>query len=803
LKVLLSWLREFADLPEGATEVALRLTQGGIEVEERRDFSGLLRGLVTAEIRRVEMHPRAERLFLCTVFDGHGERRVVCGAQNVRASALGILAPVGATLPGEKTIQAAEIRGVVSEGMLCSEQDLGLAERSTGILLLEQGRPGQPAALALGLAGDSVFTLALTPNRPDCLSHVGVAREAAALCQGRFASASTRLIEAEELTSSRTGVEVSAAERCPRYAARIVEGIAVGPSPGWLRRRLELCGIRSINNVVDATNYVLLELGHPLHAFDLDRLAEQRIVVRTAREGETLTTLDGQVRRLCAEDLVIADAERAQALAGVMGGADSEVSDRTRRLLLESAYFEPRGIRRTARRHGLHTEASHRFERGADPEMVPRALDRVAGLIVELAGGRVLREAVDAYPRPVRRPEIRLSWGRIESLLGSPVSVEEALELLARVGVVCSKRDQQMGIFQPPSWRPDLERDVDLIEEVARLRGYDKIPATLPAIRLSVPPEARPARVRGARLAVDTLTASGLSEAVNFSFVAPKAIAAMRFAPGDQRARPLSLRNPLSEEVSVLRTSLLPGLLKNAAHNLRHGVQSIHLFEVGRVFWPVDGERLPDERLHAALIRTGRRPGAGWDGTDARVDFYDVKGVVEDLLEAFGVREASFVRAEVPYLHPRASAEVRALDEILGVLGEVHPQVTEVFELGGRVFSAEIDLSILAELSRETPRFSDLPRFPPVYRDMAVVVSTAVTWQEIREVVLKAGAGITCGLRVFDVYTGAPVPEGKKSVAFALTYQAPDRTLTDEEVGAVHEGIRRQLEERLGARIRE
>jgi phenylalanyl-tRNA synthetase beta chain len=803
LKVLLSWLREFADLPDGATEVALRLTHGGIEVEERRDFSGVLRGLVAVEIRRVEPHPRAERLSLCTVFDGHEERRVVCGAQNVRAAALGILAPVGATLPGERTIEATEIRGVVSEGMLCSEQELGLADRSTGILLLDQGRPGQPAALALGLAGDSVFTLGLTPNRPDCLSHIGVAREAAALCHGRFAPVAAPLAEGDEPTSSRTSVEISAAERCPRYAARIVEGIAVGLSPSWLRRRLELCGIRSINNVVDATNYVLLELGHPLHAFDLDRLAEQRIVVRTAGEGETMTTLDGQERRLHVEDLVIADAERAQALAGVMGGADSEVSDRTKRLLLESAYFDPRGIRRTARRHGLHTEASHRFERGADPEVVLRALDRVAGLIVELAGGRVLRGAVDAYPLRVRRPEIRLSWGRLEALLGTPVAADEAIELLARVGVGCPSRDEEGGAFQPPSWRPDLERDVDLIEEVARLRGYEKIPATLPAIRLSAVPEARPARVRSTRVAVDVLTACGLSEAVNFSFVAPKAIAALRFPEDDRRARPLPLRNPISEEMSVLRTSLLPGLLQNAAHNLRHGVQEIHLFEVGRVFWPLPGERLPEERLVATLIRTGRRPGAGWDGSDAPVDFFDVKGAVEELLAAFGAREASFVRAEVPFLHPRASAEVRAFDEPLGVLGEIHPQVLEGFDLGARVFSAEVDLSTLAGLSRETPRFADLPRFPPVFRDMAVVVAAQVAWREIREIALAAGAGITRDLRVFDVYTGAPVPEGKKSVAFAVTYQAPDRTLTDEEVGAVHEGILRQLEERLGARIRE
>jgi phenylalanyl-tRNA synthetase beta chain len=814
MKVLVSWLREFADLPASAAEIADALTHAGLEVEERLEYDALLAGLVVGEVRKVERHPKADRLTVCSVFDGEGERTVVCGAANVREGVLVPLARPGVVLPNGTKIESAELRGVRSDGMLCSEAELGLAEKSQGLLLLDEGAPGDDVAKVLGLSGDARLTLGVTPNRPDWLSHAGVAREAAAIFGRRFSLQMRPVAELGAPTRDRTNVRIEDAARCPRYAARVVEGVRVGPSPLWLRRRLERCGVRSINNVVDATNYVLLELGHPLHAFDLDRLSEQRIVVRVAREGEKLRTLDGAERVLCAEDLVIADASRPQALAGVMGGGDSEVSEETTRLLLESAYFEPRGVRRTARRHGLHTEASHRFERGADPEAVTRALDRVATLIVELAGGTILREAVDVYPHKIVRTPIALTWQRVSDLLGVEVSREESAELLRRLGVTAADVHQTGARFEPPSFRPDLQRDVDLIEEIVRLRGYRKIPGTLPAIRLAAAAERRAPRLRAAEAASRALCAAGLHEAINFGFIDPKRIAAMCFGEQDRRARPIALRNPISADLAVLRTSLLPWLVVNASHNLRHGVAAVHLFEVGRVFLEREAGAvaagrdapLPEERLLAAGICVGRRPRAAWQGGEAAAtsDFYDAKGALEELLRAMGGSSGvTFTPSEVPYLHPRASAEVRVNAQPLGVIGELHPDVAAAFDVAARAFVFEIDLDRVAEVPERRVHFAELPRFPSVYRDVAVVVDADVPWASLRAEAIDAGGGLCSEVRVFDVYTGRPVPEGKKSVAFAITYRATDRTLTDDEVGRVHDAIRRRLEERLGARIRE
>lgn len=814
MKVLVSWLREFADLPMTTAELAEALTNAGLEVEERLEFDALMAGVVVGHVRAVEKHPKADRLTVCTVFDGEGERTVVCGAANVAAGVLVPLARPGTKLVSGLVIESAVLRGVKSDGMLCSETELGLAEKSSGLLLLESGTPGEPIARALGLEGDALLTLGVTPNRPDWLSHAGVAREAAAVFARRFGFPGKPTPELGAPTRDRTSAKIEDSARCPRYAARVVEGVRIGPSPAWLRRRLERCGVRSINNVVDATNYVLLELGHPLHAFDLDRLAEQRIVVRVAREGETLRTLDGELRKLTVEDLVIADAQRPVALAGVMGGADSEVSQVTTRLLLESAYFEPRGIRRTARRHGLHTEASHRFERGADPEGVLRALDRVASLVVELAGGTVLREAVDVYPGKAPRPPIPLTWQRVADLLGFEVSRDEIAELLRRLEISAVDVHKEGARFQPPSFRADISRDVDLVEEVARLRGYRKIPSTLPAIRLAAAPSRRAAVHRAAETINAALRASGLHEAINFGFVDAGRIAAMRFPEGDRRAQPVALKNPIAADLGAMRTSLLPWLIANASHNERRGVPSIHLFEVGRVFLPRTGTeglsardaRLPEERLHAAGIRLGRRPGPVWQGGEAAAttDFFDAKGALDELLAALGLTaNARFEPAVSPYLHPRASAKLWVGEQELGVVGELEPDVARAFDLSGRAYVFEVDVTALAQGPEPAVRFAELPRFPAVYRDMAMVVDLPVSWARMRAEIIAAGGDLCREVRVFDVYTGRPVAEGKKSVAFAVTYQAPDRTLTDDEVGRVHEGIRQRLETTFDARIRE
>ena len=662
--------------------------------------------------------------------------------------------------------------------------------------------------------GDAVLDVDVTTNRVDCMNVYGVARELSVIYG--------RPLKPLELAFTETGaparealkVEIEAQDLCPRFCARVFD-IRLGPSPAFVRDRLEQVGVRPISNLVDLTNYVMMEMGHPSHAFDLGRIPDGQLKVRWARAGEKVTTLDGAERVLAETMGVVAGPQLPLALAGIMGGATSEVSEDTRVVALEAAYWDPAATRRTAKALGMHTEASHRFERGADPEGVVRALDRLASLTVELAGGTVLREPVDSYPGKAPRAPIPLTWQRVADLLGFDVSRDEIADLLRRLEISAVDVHKEGARFLAPSFRGDITRDVDLVEEVARLRGYHKIPSTLPAIRLAAAPARRAPVFRAAEAVNAALRGSGLHEAVNFGFVDAARIAAMRFAEGDRRATPLVLKNPIATDLGVMRTSLLPWLLANASHNERRGVPSIHLFEVGRVFLPraeipagtSDRDaRLPEERLLAAGIRVGRRPMPTWQGGEAAsvTDFFDAKGAVDEALDALGLSSQTRFQADVlPYLHPRASARVFVGDKEIGVVGELEPEVARAFELAGRAYVFELDLTALAEGPEPLVRFAELPRFPAVYRDMAVVVDRPTSWARIRAEIIEAGGGLCREVRVFDVYTGRPVPEDKKSVAFAVTYQAPDRTLTDDEVGRVHEAIRQRLEVNLDAHLRE
>ncbi|HEY7726353.1 MAG TPA: phenylalanine--tRNA ligase subunit beta [Anaeromyxobacteraceae bacterium] len=798
MRISMKWLAEYVD-PPGPEELARRLTAVGFEVEAVERLGQALDGVVAARILSAEPHPGADRLSVTAVDRGDGRPlQVVCGARNWSVGDVVPLATVGAVLPGGHRIEAAKLRGVASFGMLCSARELGLGAEAGGLLLLpREVAPGTPVAQVLGL-DDVALEVNVTPNRPDALSHLGLAREVAALLGRRLRPPAARLAEAGPPAASLAQVRIEAPDKCARYAARVVEGVRIGPSPGWLARRLEACGVRSISNVVDATNYVLLELGHPLHAFDLDRVAGAEIVVRAARPGERLTTLDGKEHALDPDDLVIADRDRGSALAGVMGGAESEIGPGTTRVLLESAWFAPGGIRRTSRRHGLRSEASYRFERGADPGMVVPALDRCAALLAELSGGTVRPGAIDVYPRPLRSPEVRLRWRRPAEILGMEVGADLARRVLAGLGFEERGGDASGAAFGVPSWRVDVSGEEDLVEEIVRTTGYDAIPETLPANAAAMPAEPEEAAALGRVRAA--LEAAGFSEAVNFSFVSEPDLAPLRYqvvgGEGAGRAPGIALQNPISADLALMRTSLVPSLLRNAARNRAQRVDDVRLYEVARVYHPHPAEPGGDEPfaepLRVAGVLVGRRGPVGWATGGDAVDFYDAKAACAAVLEALGVAGVRWEAGGDPWLHPRAAARaVAGAGEVLGVAGELHPRTAAAFELPRGALAFELRFDGLLRHGRLVPRYRPIPPFPAVLRDLAVVVDEAVEAEAVLRAVREEP--LVEEATLFDVYRGAPLPPGRKSLAVALRYRASDRTLTDADADACHARIVERL----------
>jgi phenylalanyl-tRNA synthetase beta chain len=803
MRISHTWLSEYVDAPP-PDELARRLTAVGLEVEAIERTGASLAGVVAARIVASEKHPNAEKLSVTRVDAGAGEPlQIVCGARNYQVGDVVPLATVGTVLPGGTRIQKAKLRGVESSGMLCSARELGLSEDASGLLLLDRATvPGTPIARALALE-DVLLEVNVTPNRPDALSHVGVAREVAAALGRKVRMPESRLAESGAPAGDAVKVRIEAPDRCARYAARVIENVRIGPSPAWLARRLEACGVRSISNVVDATNFVLLELGHPLHAFDLEKVAGREIVVRTARAGEKLVTLDGKERTLSPDDLLIADRDRGSALAGVMGGGDSEISAGTTRVLLESAWFQPGGIRRTSRRHGLKTEASYRFERGADPGMVIPAVDRCAALLAELAGGTVRPGVVDAHPREVRAPEVRLRWSRPAEILGVEVPREEARRILAGLGFEETATDAAGATFQVPSWRADVSIEEDLVEEIVRARGYEGIPETLPHGASDTPAESREAQAIARTRAA--LEAAGFAEAVNFSFVAERELAPFEHhvvtGDGSGRALGIALKNPISADLSVMRTSLVPSLLKNVAHNLRQRIEDVRLYELASVYFPhADPKERPSaESVEVAGVIVGRRSPVGWAVGGDPADFYDAKAAVAGILEALGAEPRWEPRGDT-WLHPRHSARLLVGEDVLGHVGEIHPRVAAAFELPRGVLAFRLSLDALLRAARLVPQHRSIPRLPAVLRDLAVVLAEEVPAASVEALVREEP--LVESVTPFDVYRGAPLPAGRKSLALAISYRAGDRTLTDAEADAAHARIVKRLAAKLGAELR-
>ena len=798
MKIPYRWVQEFVDVELDAAAAADRLVNAGLEVASVTPLAPELRGVVVGEIEAVERElgeSHGHRLVLCRVSTGRERFAVVCGAPNATAGLRAAFAPPGARLPGGREVAVAKIRGEESQGMLCSERELGLGEEhEAGLLALDGAPPGADLVAHLGL-DDQVLEIEITPNRPDCLSVLGVARELAALTGRRLRPPRIVLRESRTPARARARVRVEAPDLAPRYTVRVIDGLRVAPSPAWMAMRLRACGLRPISNVVDITNYVLWELGHPLHAFDVDRVTDATIVVRRAAAGERFTTLDGQARALDTSMLVIADPERAIGLAGVMGGQNSEVGDGTTRVLLESAYFNPGSIRRTSRALGLRTDAAYRFERGADIEGLVDASDRAAQLMAELAGGVVARGMLDAYPRRRRPVRVRLRLSRVERVLGVVPPRAQARRILTGLGLAVRDRGGAVLDVEIPSFRRDLTMEDDLAEELIRVWGYDRIPSTLPGgdiVEVARVSE----RQRQESSVRQALAGAGVLEAVVGSLSDP-----VRDSALTTDAEPVALLNPLSADLSVLRFHPLAGLLGAVATNVRRQQPDVRLFEIGRTYQRAGGSDTGTaEPRWVALAVTGARGDRGWHGGAERVDVYDAKGLAEHALAALGVATRTQAGGRLGGFEADCHASLVAeAGDVVGEFGEVSADARARFGLDAPVFAAALRLDALPT-ARTFPRAQPLPRFPSVQRDMAFAVAdAALDVATIQTAIARAAGPLLRELTVFDVFR---LPDGARSVAWRLTFQAEDRTLTDDEVNTIHAQVAGQVGREFGITLR-
>ena len=800
MKIPYSWLKEFIGTRLSPAQVQEALTMAGVEVSSCRFLGEGFENVVTAKILEKNPHPNADRLSLCRVTDGAIEFDIVCGARNMASGDVVALAKIGAVLPNGVEIKKAKIRGRSSEGMLCSEQELKLAEESAGIMILPAETPlGRPLADALGLS-DWLLEVEITPNRGDCLSVLGVARELASITGEKVVYPEVPIREDGPPIGDLVSIAVTDKALCPRYSARVVTDVEIAPSPDWMRRRLSLCGIRPINNVVDITNYLLLEFGQPMHAFDLDRLKGPRIDVRAPAEPMTFATLDGSERKIDPGMLLIWDAAGAVAVAGVMGGLNSEVTEGTTRVLFESAHFDPASIRRTGRRLGLSSESSYRFERGVDPGGTLFAADRAVSLLSRFAQVTPAKGFLDVGPGSAHSRKVTFRPARAARIVGMYYSPEKCKEVFERLSFPTENVQPGEWDVTVPSYRFDIEREIDLIEEVARLSGYEGIPTTYPE---SNAPEfsADDRFVDITEKACDFLRANGFNQAVNFSFVSGRKWERLGSFLGFDPADAVRVKNPISEDTTLMRPNLVSGLLQNAADNTRRFVEDVRLYEIGKSFGKAHAAgHFEESRL--AMVLCGKRLPSAWSGGSAPVDFYDIKGVMEGLLLHLGAGPLHPVPTnQRPFLEDGKSADILAHGECIGWFGAIRRELLAEYEIPGPVFYGEIRLQAATATPRPVGMYKALPKFPPVFRDLACVFPADVPVGDVLALVRESAPEIEEAV-VFDVFTGEKIGKGLKSVGIRMKLQPSDKTLTDADVHSIHTKVVDLLENRFGGRIR-
>lgn len=793
MKISYRWLKEFIPgLKTSPKTIAQKLTDVGLEVEGVKEPAEWTKKVVVAKVLKKEKHPNADRLSLCKVTNGKQSFQVVCGASNVGEGKKYPFAPLGTIFPDGTEIKKAAVRGVESSGMLCSEKELGLADSSSGILELEDKAPvGRSFASYFGL-NDTVLDVAVTPNRGDCLSHWGIAREVATLYNLPIRLEKLHAIKGDYPSKEYIKISVRDSKGCRRYCSRVIRNVKIAPSPSWMVKRLASLGVRSINNIVDATNYVMLEMGHPLHAFDHRFLKGGKIIVRRAGSDSSFRSLDGEERKLVSNDLVIADAEKPVALAGIIGGANSEIQDDTSIVVLEAACFDPVRIRKTARRLGVQTESSQRFERSVPADTVALAMDRLTSLILSTAGGEVSRERIDLYPGKGKKQKLTLRQGRLQKILGTPISSGEVSRILKSLGLSPKKTGKGWTTIIP-LYRHDLEREIDLIEEIIRLVGYDRIKSTLPSTLVRPIEESSESRLE------DTVrsffTSRGFFETIHLSFCERENAEKTGIAQDEL----LTLSNPLSKEQGVMRSSLLPGLLSAVVRNQKNGLESFKFFELRNVYF------LPHvEKKRIAGVYGGKLFDPNWQGLKKDMDLFDGKGLLHDLFKA-GKLDGVIFKPDVdhPWFHPGQSMKVIFSGVVLGIFGQLHPSVTESREISIPLYCFDLDYSLLAEnWGKDSFKFKSLSPYPCVVRDLALLADESVKNEEIVKIVHESNVPWLKSIALFDLYSGDKLPAGKRSLAYSLVYENSERTLTDEEVNKAHFDLVESLKSRLGVELR-
>jgi phenylalanyl-tRNA synthetase beta chain len=805
MRIPLKWLRDYVDIKFAPEELGEKLTMSGLEVKGIQTIGGTWDKVVIGEVTALNPHPNADRLKLATVDIGTEQVTTVCGAPNIELGQRVSFAHVGARLIDPHTEEAvqlkpAKIRGVASEGMVCSEKELGISDSHEGILVLPSEAPiGTPLGDYLG---DVIFDFDVTPNRPDCLSVIGTAREISAITSGSLRLPQIHYEELEDWIESFASVDIAEPDLCPRYCASLITGIKIAPSPSWLQQRLNSCGMRPINNVVDVTNYVMLEYGQPLHAFDYHKLKGRQIIVRRAENGEAITTLDGSKRALKPEILVIADKEEAVAVAGIMGGLDSEVTDKTDTILLESANFNQATIRRGCSHLQFQSEASIRFDKGLNSELPLLPLKRATQLLLELAGGKAAKGIIDVYPGKSKPKPILLSAQEVKRLSGLKVNIDGILKVLKALGFECQEGDSSSQIsVSVPYWRSDVKCSADLVEEVVRIIGYEKIPITrlsspLPKQESKLSPSAQQSNLK--EKLRNILTGFGFQEVLTYSLVSLEKL--QKLSPKlELKIPPLKVANPMTREQEYLRTSLRAGLLATLSHNQKFEQAGIRLFEIGKVFLP-RGKDLPEEKEMLCAVLSGPRAELSWQADKGPLDFFDTKGVVENLLNYLGLK-ASFDVSDDEILFPGRGADILVEDDKVGIVGEVHLKVAQAFELSNNICLTEIDLEKLLAKITGIKEYHPIPRFPSVTRDIALVIDEQVSYRKVENIIQSFP--LVTEVTLFDLYRGEQIAGGKKSFAIRVIYQSPSHTLTDEEVDQTQEQMLARLHQELGATLRD